>query len=118
MSYQLEWSNDHQKVYVKDAYKPNQFVARAAPYTEEEKIAYRAKREAQTPQQNLIDLMRDSFLASWAASPLAKWMEVHCPGYTVRSSGTKTGANFDDPRDVTITFASRDHAMLFKLTWA
>lgn len=118
MSYQLEWSDDNLRVEVAAAYEPNKFVMRSTPFTEEEKIAYRKKREEQTPQQNLRDLMRDSFLSSWKASELAKWMEVNCPGYYVRELQARGNVSFDSPRDVLIEFANLDHAMLFKLTWA
>lgn len=118
MSYQLEWSADQNSVYVRKAYAPNRFVMKDRPHTEEEKAAYRAKRAAQTPMQNLADLMRDTFLSSWSASDLAKWMNVNCPGYTVTGGRKAAGSSFDTLQDVNIVFANRNHAMLFKLTWA
>lgn len=118
MRYQLEWAADQKSVYVRKAYEPNRFVMKDRPHTEEEKAAYRAKRAAQTPLQNLSDLMRETFLSSWAASDLAKWMEANCPGYYVTGGRKAPGSSFDTPQDVNIEFASRDHAMLFKLTWA
>lgn len=114
MRFQVEWFSEHREVFVHGAYNPNHFQIRDHKFTEEEKVAYRAKRQGQTPEENLRDLMHDSFMSSWKASELAKWMDSFCPGYTVRPGKREA---FDKPAGVLIEFADLKHAMLFKLTW-
>ena len=114
MRYQVEWFNEHREVFVHAAYNPNHFQIRDRRFTDEEKAAYHATRAGQTPEENLRNMMRDSFLASWKASELAKWMDEFCPGYKVSPGRWES---FDKHSGVLIEFSDLKHAMLFKLTW-
>lgn len=107
--YYLEWNeSDPHEVTIYEAIDENTF-ALGSKLTDAEREADRAKRAAQTPEQNLRDLMLDHFQSQWRATELCRWFDANCPGYTVRP-GKLRRAN--------IRFASLDHAMLFKLTWA
>ena len=99
---------DKRKVHILEAYDPMKFRMRDRPHTDEERAAYNAKKLSQTPQQNLKDLMRESFLMSWQACELCEWMDKFTPGYLIGRGKDK---------DVRVTFATLDHAMLYKLTW-
>jgi len=107
LAYNLTWLDDNTTVLIHDGVNSNRMVL--IQYSEEDKIAYRAKRQSQTGIENLRDAIIDNRQAIWRAAPLYSWFEQNCPGYQmvhIRSN------------DVTIRFAQKDHAMLFKLTWA
>jgi hypothetical protein len=107
MSYNCQWEEDFLVVSIHDAVTGNRY-ALGPKLTEEERQAARDKRNSQTPQENLRDLMRGHYLSQWQASDLYSWFEQHCPGYQFKGLFQKT---------VKIKFAELDHAMLFKLTW-
>lgn len=91
-----------------NAVDPNKF-ALGPPILYEEKIAYHKRKNENTPQENLRELVGEMFQANWRASELYPWFEECCPGYQIRQTSVTNNAR--------VSFESLDHAMLFKLRW-
>lgn len=108
-SYKMFWDRGNPfKVIVEGCVPENSFVLRGLE-TPEERLARKAKEATNTHEENLRQLFRDHFDSRWRASELYPWMEQYAPGYKV-GVASNSGA--------TIVFSDKNHAMLFKLSWA
>lgn len=106
--YKVQWdANDQLKCLIIQA-TGNRFAMRVKSETSEERLERKAREAANTPQQNLANLLREHHASKWRATELYPWFEQHAPGYIAKASSGD---------GVYITFAHVDHAVLFKLTW-
>lgn len=106
--YRVQWDPDYMGCIIYEAVG-NRYVMRAQRETPEERLKRKALEERSTPQQNLARILRQNFESQWKAAELYPWFEANCPGYYARKNGLGN--------HISITFANKDHAMLFKLTW-
>lgn len=109
MPYKIETMTQPNRLLVRDVIDPRRFALRNHRFTDEERAAFKARNDAQTPEEKIKDLFIETWYSNFRATDVYHWCEANTPGYTV-SRGNNNNA--------IIQFANRQHAMFFKLVWA